>query len=114
MPDYKKSKIYKIVCNITGLTYYGSTLQPISKRMYGHRSDYKQNKGCKSELVLAGSDYSYSLVEECQCENKEQLLRRERHWIENNECVNKAIPGRTWVERYDLNKDKVLTRQKER
>ncbi len=25
MPDYQKSKIYKIVCNVTGLVYIGST-----------------------------------------------------------------------------------------
>ena len=35
MPDYKDSKNYKITCNITGLTYYGSTTQRISKRMGG-------------------------------------------------------------------------------
>lgn len=117
MPDYDKSKIYKIVCNITGLTYYGSTLQPISKRMYGHRSDYKLNKGCKSELVLAGCDYNYSLVEEVPCENKEQLLRRERFWVENNECVNKQIPGRTrkefYEQYYEANEEKIKEKKKQ-
>ena len=113
MPDYKKSKIYKIVCNITGLTYYGSTVQSISKRIGGHRDDIKRNRGCKSGLVLAGSDYSYSLVEECQCENKEQLLRRERFWVENNECVNKQIPGRTLAEWREANKEKIKEQEKQ-
>ena len=113
MPDYEKSKIYKIVCNITGLTYYGSTVQPISKRMYGHRFDYKRNKGCKSEIVLEGCDYNYSLVEECPCENKEQLLRRERFWIENNQCVNKTIPGRTPAQWYEENADKIKETKKQ-
>ena len=73
MPDYKDSKIYKITCNITGLTYYGSTTQPISKRMGQHRSDFKKNGLCKSKLMLAGGNYDYCLVEKCPCDDKSEL-----------------------------------------
>ena len=114
MPDYQKGKIYKIVCNITGLTYYGSTVNTLCKRMSGHRSHVKAGSTCKSKLVLAGGDYDYSLVEDCSCDSKEQLHRRERFYIENNECVNKDIPGRTSKERYEQDKDRLLARQKER
>jgi len=125
MVDYKKSKIYKIVCNITGLTYYGSTVNPISKRIGQHRNKFKTgNAECSSRQVLVGGDYDYSLVEEFSCENKEQLHKRERFYIENNDCVNKQIPGRTlreyneqnknkFSEYYEQNKDKILVQSKE-
>ena len=32
---YTNSKIYKIICNITGDTYYGSTYQTLPKRLKG-------------------------------------------------------------------------------
>ena len=33
MIDYTKSKIYKIVCNTTGLIYIGSTVNKLSRRL---------------------------------------------------------------------------------
>ena len=113
MLDYQKGKIYKIVCNITGLTYYGSTVNTLCKRMSGHRSHLNTENTCKSKLVLAGGDYDYSLVEECPCDSKDQLHQRERFYIENNECVNKTIPGRTKKEYCEQNRDKFLARDKE-
>jgi hypothetical protein len=114
MVDYTKSKIYKIVCNITGLTYYGSTVNPISKRVSQHRCEFKSSGGkYSSRQVLVGGNYDYILVEEFSCENKDQLHRRERYYIENNECVNKQIPGRTLKEYSEQNKDKISVQQKE-
>jgi hypothetical protein len=114
MVDYTKSKIYKITCNITGLTYYGSTVNPISKRISNHRCEFKSGRGrCSSRQVLVGGNYDYSLVEEFSCENKDQLHRRERYYIENNDCVNKEIPGRTLKEYREQNKDKLLAQGKE-
>ena len=96
MPGYKDSKIYKITCNVSGLTYYGSTTQPISKRMVSHRSHFKKNRShCNSKLVLAAGNYDYCLVEKWPCDDKSELHRRERFYIESNECVNLFIPGRT-------------------
>ena len=84
MVNYANSKIYKITCNVTGLTYYGSTVNPLSKRMGQHRSDFNKNRGyCKSKLVLAGGDYDYSLVEKVECADKNELHRRERFYIES-------------------------------
>ena len=113
MVDYTKSKIYKITCNITGLTYYGSTVNPISKRISQHRNKFKAgNTQCSSRQVLVGGDYDYSLVEEFSCENKDQLHKRERFYIENNDCVNKQIPGRTLREYNEQNKDKISANSK--
>ena len=116
MSDYKDSKIYKITCNVSGLTYYGSTTQPISKRMVQHRADLKrtiEKRLCNSKLVLAAGNYDYCLVEKFPCDDKSELHRRERFYIESNECVNTSIPGRTQSEYKSENKEKISKQQKE-
>jgi predicted GIY-YIG superfamily endonuclease len=104
MPDYSKSKIYRIVCNETGETYYGSTTQTLAKRLVGHRADVKK-KNFSSKQIIERGNYDMILCEECPCENKEQLHAIERKWIETNECVNKNIPCRTRKEINDAHKD---------
>jgi hypothetical protein len=70
MTDYQKGKIYRIVCNITGLTYYGSTCEPtLARRLAKHVGNYKRFKDGKEESymtsykVLEGGDYTIVLVE---------------------------------------------------
>ena len=88
MPDYSKAKIYRISAG--DLTYYGSTTQPLSKRMGGHRRDLQRGVGCASRLVLQHDpEAKIVLVEDYPCENREQLNAREQHFIDKNECVNK-------------------------
>ena len=53
MPDYSKAKIYKIVCNISGETYYGSTTQPLWKRMGHHR--HKSNNANSKQIIQRGN-----------------------------------------------------------
>ena len=91
MPNYSNGKIYNIVCNLTGETYYGSTTQKISARMGTHR----RNKDCCSKQIIERGDYHYGLVEDYKCDNSEQLRMRERYYVDNNDCVNKVIPIRT-------------------
>tara|TARA_R110000744_G_scaffold157154_1_gene272877 strand:+ start:490 stop:996 length:507 start_codon:yes stop_codon:yes gene_type:complete len=88
MPDYSKAKIYKIVCNITGDTYYGSTTEKISQRMNSHRA----NKDCCCKQIIERGDYHYGIVEDFSCENNEQLRMKERYYIDNNNCINKKSP----------------------
>ena len=118
MQDYSKSKIYKIFCNLTGETYYGSTCNTLTKRVSSHKADFNFWKNgkrgyVKSYDIIERGDYDYSLVEECPCENKEQLHARERYWIENNDCVNKCIPGRTNKEWREANKEHIAEQKKE-
>ena len=108
MPNYSKSKIYKIVCNITGETYYGSTTQPLSVRIGGHRSAAKKEGNIiTSKPIILRGNYDIVLCEECPCENKEQLHAIERKWIEENDCINKVIPGRKRAEYREANKEKI-------
>jgi hypothetical protein len=101
MNKYNKSKIYKIVCNITNQVYYGSsTEQYITSRIAKHKYANK-NLGhhSSSSIVMENNNYSVIIVEECNVENKFELLQRERYYIENNECVNKNVPNKTQLER---------------
>jgi hypothetical protein len=128
MNKYNNSKIYKLVCNNTGLIYYGSTIQPLHQRKCGHKKDYKKflNKKCNyitSFKIIEGGNYDIILVEEISCENREQLEAKERFYIDNNICVNKNIPARTIEEKrllyllqkkehYDNNKEEMIERSK--
>ena len=69
MSDFSKAKIYKIVCNVTGLVYIGSTIQKLSKRLSNHRHKYKQYLDNKSRYVtsfkiLENDNYEIILIEE--------------------------------------------------
>ncbi len=118
MPDYSKGKIYKIVCNETGLIYVGSTCESsLARRLAGHVGVYKKylngGKKCSSYKIIENQDYKIILLENVNCNNIDELHARERHFVENIECVNKAIPNRTKKEWTDDNKDKVnLYKQK--
>jgi hypothetical protein len=117
MPDYQNGKIYKIVNDKLGLTYYGSTTQILSQRMGGHiankkRFDTGKCNNVSSFKLLDGNQKIY-LVEKYPCNDKNELERRERYYIENNDCVNKCIPSRTNKEYRIDNKDKIKQYQKE-
>jgi hypothetical protein len=85
--DYKKGKIYKIVNTENNNIYYGSTIQPLHKRLNEHRN--KHNNCMSKNLCVDLYNCSIVLVENFECNSKEELLMRERFYIENNVCVNK-------------------------
>lgn len=100
MVNYSNGKIYKIVCNKTGLIYIGSTTKKhLSQRLVQHRCEYNRYIDGKTHFmtsfkVLENNDYNILLLEICPCQIKEELYVRERYYIESLECVNKFIPGR--------------------
>jgi len=113
MINYQNGKIYKIVCNKTGLIYIGSTTKRLlCQRLTAHKADYNRYKKRKhhymtSFKILENNDYNIILLEEFPCESKDQLHARERYYIESIECVNKFIPTRTNKEYREDNKDKI-------
>ena len=113
MKDYLKGKIYKIVCNLTNLTYIGSTCEPtLARRLASHVGDYMKwlngkHRFITSFKIIEGGNYNIILVEECPCESSDQLHARERHYIETVECVNKVIPTRSMKEWKEINKEKI-------
>ena len=132
MVNYENAKIYKLVCNKTGLIYVGSTCQRLlCKRLSGHVADYKRWKDGKynyvtSFKIIEGGDYYMELLEAVICSSFDELAKKERHYIESIDCVNKFIPGRTNKESckqyyadnkvnkkqyYEDNKEKIKTRE---
>ena len=106
-----KGIIYKIECCITGEVYYGSTTKTLNQRMIQHKSKWKAWTAGKTRYItsfniIERGHYSYSLIENVECDDKHQLHTRERFYIENNECINKMIPNRSDKEYYIDNKDK--------
>ena len=109
MPDYKNGKVYKIVCRKTGLVYYGSTVQDLDRRLWGHRNEYKKyvedgKKYITSFDIYEGEDYYIELVQLVPCENKKELETVERRFIESNTCANKYIPTRTPKEYHEAHR----------
>lgn len=127
--DYKNGKIYRLVCNVSGKQYIGSTTQPLRKRLNHHKSNYKMWKDgyirpdgkvsshIKSFEIIENDDYDIVLIEDFPCQSKNELERRERYWIENSVCVNRYIPSRSKEERqkqwYENNKEQLLERYKQ-
>ena len=81
-------KIYKIVDNITGQIYIGSTkLKYLSGRISTHKYHcVRGNRYCSSSIVMKNNDYYYELIEEC---NISIRYEREKYYINNTEnCIN--------------------------
>jgi predicted GIY-YIG superfamily endonuclease len=82
MPDYSQGKIYKIIDDCEGDIYIGSTTQTLRNRFKSHHifSDYgKERENCR--IVL---------IEDYPCNTKQELEERERHFIQNCDCINKV------------------------
>lgn len=126
MVNYENGKIYKLV--IGDLTYIGSTVQSLAKRKGGHKGNFNMWLEGRCNFVSSFKLFELGnpdiiLIENCPCENKEELHRRERYYIESIECVNKVIPTRTgdeyreanrkkYSEYYENNKDKLKEQSK--
>jgi len=119
MPDYSKAKLYKVWSPQTREIYVGSTIQTLSNRISGHRTDLKRYKAgkkgkyCTSFKILEYGDARIELLEKydaCTC--RDELLAREGKYIRELDCVNKRIAGRTDKQYYLDNKDKINAKDK--
>ena len=87
-------KIYKITNGKE--IYIGSTRKQLNERMNQHKASMKRyitrksKNWCSSFKILTCSDCSIQLIEKIV--NKDDLLKREKYHIENNECVNVNKP----------------------
>ena len=125
MERYQKGKIYTLRSNATDKYYVGSTCLPLSKRLYKHKTYYKDFQNGKGNYIssfdiLEHDDCYIELLEEYPCSSKDELLKREgelqRQFIE--ETVNRYIAGnaKNRKERddryYQNNKEKCAERTK--
>ncbi len=119
MVNYNNGKIYKIEPKCEheeGDIYIGSTTkQYLSQRMNSHRQHYKTWKNEKNPKHVRSYDLfdkyelincEIILIENVNCDSKEELHRREAFHIKSNKCVNKVIPLRTEAEYRHEHKDK--------
>jgi hypothetical protein len=131
---FKNGKIYTIRNrNDETLIYVGSTVQSLYKRFSQHKKDSISTR-CENMLIYKKmnetdfNDWYIELFEDCPCERKEILNKREGEIIRQIGTLNKNIPGRTiyeynedtkeqrkeYNEVYNVkNKDKILEQKKE-
>ena len=88
---YSKSKIYKITdANYTEF-YYGSTIQALRARLAGHKCDYKRGHKCTVNDIFEKygvQNCKIELVESFSCGSKEEMMKKEGEYLQNNICVN--------------------------
>jgi hypothetical protein len=114
MVNYQNGKIYKIECNQTGKIYVGSTTKKtLAMRLAQHVYNFKNNIYCTSSEVLENGNYDIILIESVPCNNKDELFKKEREYIESIICVNKIIPSRTRKEYCEINKESIKLLQKQ-
>jgi len=114
----KTGYIYKIVCNNTNKVYYGSTTQPVCRRIATHKAKFKSYENgthhyVSSFEIIGGGNYQYFTVEKLEFEDKFELTNKEKEYIKNNECINKIVPNRQYKEYYQDNKEKQINKSKE-
>ncbi len=111
MPDYAQGKIYTIRCiNDPSLIYVGSTIQSLSKRLGGHKKDSIKTKYPNHKLytkIEDWNDWYIELYENCPCNSKEELCKREGEIIREIGTLNRCIAGRTQKEWLIENAEKV-------
>jgi hypothetical protein len=106
MRDYKQGKIYTIRCKYDdSLIYVGSTVERLCVRMARHRASSKRYECMDYRLYQEVNktnwdDWFIELYEDCPCESKEQLNKREGQIIREIATLNKRVAGRTKQEYY--------------
>ena len=110
MPNYKNSKIYKLCNNIDNLIYIGSTTGPLCMCMAVHHTEAKKNNNAnlyKHMNKLGVQNFKIILIENYACASKDELLKRERYYIEihdKNILLNLNRPIINSIEKKQLTK----------
>jgi hypothetical protein len=116
MPDYKNGQIYRLWSPHTDKFYIGSTCTMLAKRLWTHKTHYKQflkenNTYMTSYEVLKHGvdDVKIELMELFPCNSKAELNKREGilQRLHKDSITNFNIAGRTHKEWMCENKDKI-------
>lgn len=87
MSRYSRGKIYKLHSFENDLIYIGSTIQPLYKRLSGHKC---KNNICSSKILFEESNkVMITLIKNYPCSDRSELEREERKYIYKMDCVNK-------------------------
>ena len=115
---YHQGKICAIRNNKDDDVYIGSTTQQLSKRFNDHKKNLLTSK-CENYRIyqkmreLGENSFYVELVENCPCETKEELRRREGQVIREQGTLNSQIAGRTNKEYYDDNVETLRQNKRE-
>jgi hypothetical protein len=115
-----KGKIYKIIDNTNGNIYIGSTRHKLlNNRLAEHRNKYNNflnGIGTSNTCfkIIENGNYNIELIEDCICKDIYELRDKERHYIDNNICVNKQKPNRTPQQYYEDNKETINKKRNEK
>ena len=123
MPDYSKGMIYMLESTIDyeeGDIYYGSTTQPLHKRLFQHKQVFNNDKPGKSKILFEKygiENVKVILIENYPCNIKKELEAKEATYIRNNKCVKRVIPDRSkneYMNGYrETNRDTIHEKMKE-
>ena len=113
--DYSEGKIYKLsIPGAEEFSYIGSTIQTLELRLSSHKSSAKSNdiyKFASSILFEEDNVVEVTLLEAYPCANKQELLARERYWLEKfPDAINKNSPVQTREERRKTQAEEALKR----
>ena len=116
--DFKNGKIYCIRNWVDDDLYVGSTTQSLSKRMQTHRGNMYSEKCWNYRLYQKmrdiGKEHFYiELIEKYECDDIEELRKKEGEWIRKIGTLNQLVAGRTKQENYIENRDRILAEQRE-
>ena len=91
--------VYKIINDdMPGLVYYGSTMNTLNKRFFGHKNSKRYKS---SKLFEIGQP---KIIQLHVFDNELDMYKKEREYIENNECLNVSIPS---LKKKDYSKGKI-------
>ena len=125
MRNYNTSHIYNIYCNDTSIkNHYVGSSNSLSYRKIQHKHNCNNENSRKYNIPLyqfirsngGWDNFSFEVLEEYPCENKEELLKREEHWIQQYNfdyllnCYRANIPieelkeyKKQWSRQYYIN-----------
>lgn len=113
---YASGKIYKLVNDVDNEIYVGSTCLPLHKRLYEHKSLSKKRPNARVYQYvhqIGWQNVKIVLLETYACNTKDELLRRERHWIDElKPSLNKVLPLRTPKEWREANIEAIQQNRK--
>ena len=116
MVNYANGQIYKLVNNVDDEIYIGSTCGTLRLRKSSHKSLARKDterRVYKHLNEIGWDNVDIILIETCDCQNKDELHRRERYWIDTlNPSLNKVLPRRTHKEYYEDNKETLKEQHK--
>ena len=116
MPDYSKGQIYTIRNrNDNAKIYVGSTIQPLYKRFYSHKIDSQRymNMLLYKEVNYDWTNWYIELYENCPCNSKTELEKREGEVIRLIGTLNCRIEGRDKKQYRIDNIEKIKEREKQ-